>query len=203
MRARILDFWIRCKPALVVLVMSMVLAACGVFIGLTLINRTDRSAERADTAQNKAVVAEKRATNTRVDLDAIIRVLKKKKIVKDGPRGLQGSTGPRGQRGPQGLTGARGPQGRPGRDGAPGADARQVTREELLGVLTTFCSVRNCRGAAGPQGPAGPTGPPGPAGPSMQRNFSVSFPRQDGTTGTLACSDPEGDGSYFCQPVGA
>jgi hypothetical protein len=215
MRARAVAFWIRCKPALVVLTLSLILAACGVFIGLTLINRTDDNAKEVKSAQRevgkaktKAATAQKKTDDAQDTASAADRRSKRVVQYLQGKRGLPGVPGKNGKIGARGPAGVEGPAGPPGKDGKDGRDAT-VTREDLFLVLAQYCATRNCRGPQGPQGPTGATGPAGPAGPigppgpAMQRDFSVSFPRQDGTTGTLACSDPEGDSTYVCQPVAA
>lgn len=185
-------FW----APVVVACIAMVLSGIGLLLTST---RVDHNDSRISSTRSDAKVAQKTAAGARVDLDDIIRVLKKKKIVKDGRNGLQGSTGPRGAvgpRGPQGLRGAPGAAGRPGTDGT---DAR-VTQSDLLAVLTSFCNAHNCRGPQGERGFVGAPGPQGPAGPAMQRHFVVTFPRSDGSTASLTCDDPEGDGTYACAP---
>lgn len=185
-------FW---APVIVACI-AMILSGIGLLLTST---RVDSNASSIDHNRTATRVAAKTATSARVDLDDIIRVLKKKHIVKNGRNGLQGSTGPRGDRGP---VGARGPQGLRGAPGPDGADA-QVSQSDLLSVITSFCAAHNCRGPEGPRGQAGASGPPGPAGPAMQRHFVVSFPRSDGSTASLTCDDVEGDGTYACAPSAA
>lgn len=189
-------FW----APVVVACIAMILSGIGLLLTST---RVDDNAAGLGRARTATKAAAKTATGARVDLDDIIRVLKKKKIVKDGRNGLQGSTGPRGARGAAGPRGPQGLRGAPGRDGDDGEAPRQVTQADLYAVLTSFCASRNCRGPQGERGFAGATGAQGPAGPSMQRHFVVTFPRSDGSTASLTCDDVEGDGTYACAPSAA
>lgn len=194
-RAQRRDRW-RFWAPVVVACIAMMLSGLGLFLVAT---RVDENESGIKSARSATTVVAKRATSARVDLDDIIRVLKKKKIVKDGRNGLQGSTGPRGAAGPRGPQGLRGLAGAPGAAGAPGRSAT-VTQADLLAVLTSFCETRNCRGPQGERGLTGAAGPEGPAGPSMQRHFVVTFPRSDGSTASLTCDDATGSGTYSCAP---
>lgn len=155
-------------------------------------DKIDRTDDRAQVADDKADSADTKAAEARVDLDDIIRVLKQKKIVKDGRNGLQGSTGPRGLRG---LPGARGPRGLPGEDGD---DAPAVTQAELLATLTVYCESHACRGPEGARGPQGLPGSPPP------RAFRVIVPTREGTM-MITCVDTNDDRIYECtnEPVPA
>ena len=103
-----------------------------------------------------------------------------------GPRGADGSdgtdgktiVGPPGPVGAPGVVGPPGPEGPPGPQGAPGADG--------------------ATGPQGPQGPAGPQGPPGEDGKDGKPPASITFT----VLGiTYACTDPDGDLVYACEPV--
>lgn len=214
MRRRIVSFWARCRPALTAFLVSCLLAASGAFVAFYLLDRADDNSSGVKNAQRevvkakaKAATAQKKTDDAQDTASAADRRSKRTIQYLQGKRGLPGVPGKNGVIGARGPAGVQGPAGPAGRDGTDGRDA-VLTRDDLFAVLTAYCSTRNCRGPmgfTGPQGPAGPQGAPGaagPPGPAMQRAFSVSFPREDGTTATLSCSDPEGDGSYVCTPVG-
>jgi hypothetical protein len=86
--------------------------------------------------------------------------------------GIVTITGPQGDDGPPGPQGMQGPPGAQGANGLSGED-----------------------GGPGPEGPVGATGPVGPQGPAVG-SFTFSFAGLN-----FLCADPEGDGSYQCNPT--
>lgn len=143
-----------------------------------------RVEQKTDTAAVRAATARSVAAANKITLDDVVRVLKKKKIVKNGANGLQGGVGPRGIEGP------RGPKGEPGADGEPGpagASAVPLTRDQqvdvALAALNRLCAARRCEGRDGKNGQNGVT--------------TVVFPLTFGLQGNgrrADCTDVAADG---------
>ena len=123
----------RGKPVLVGII-TLVTVACGLWLLVKMVDRTESEGERAD-----------QAVQTAVQLCEQVRALGGACVV--DPKELRGDPGPAGMPGPQGPPGADGADGAAGLPGPVGPPG-----------------VQGPDGAAGPTGPQGPAGPEGPAG---------------------------------------
>jgi hypothetical protein len=86
--------------------------------------------------------------------------------------------------------------GLPGEDGAPGPPGPTGAAGPVGGVGPEGpTGDRGPAGPAGPEGPPGPNGDTGPQGPPVG-SFAFSFAGLN-----FLCTDPEGDGSYQCNPT--
>jgi hypothetical protein len=165
------------RTALILMAVSTVIGALGVFIldrvlsgQQTNATRAVTSKKRADVAAHTAVAAKKRTDRVAARVKVIRRVQVKqtrilitKGILKRGPRGLQGGPGPKGRTGPRGPRGAQGPR---GKDASPAVSPNfPVPRQGPKGDP----------GAPGLQGPMGVPGPPGPTLPCHVLDPSLGY----------------------------
>lgn len=169
-------------------VLLLVAGAIGVFVLSRVLDRTDRNAEKTQTAQARAGVAKRKTDKVERQVRQVERIIVRKEIAVRGPNGLRGGPGQVGKTGPAGADGAQGPRGEPGRD------ARPATVEELTAALVALCERRECRGAKGEQGAKGEPGARGAQGPAV---LSFMWTAPDGTS--YLCTDANGDLHYECQ----
>lgn len=166
----------------------LVAGAIGVFVLFNVLDRTESNAERAQTAQARAVVAKRKTDKVARQVRQVERIIVRKEIAVRGPNGLRGGPGAVGRTGRAGADGAQGPRGEPGRD------ARPATVEELTAALVALCERRECRGAKGDPGAKGEPGARGAPGPAP---LSFMWTAPDGTS--YLCTDANGDLHYECQ----
>jgi hypothetical protein len=141
---------------------------------------SDKAADRAEQNEERIAVSEAAVAALAEQVES----LGAEPVVEPGDIGadvvaVPGPAGKSGEPGPPGAQGIPGPAGEPGAEGPPGPAGDQGPA-----------------GPSGGDGDPGPVGPEGPSGPSGSPSvFTFEFRGV-----TFTCSDPEGDGSYTCQP---
>ncbi len=208
----------RYRSVVLLALVSTLFGALGLFVVVTVIDRTDSNADRAQTAEKRAVRADKRAVVAKAKTDKVARKVDRQVIKLDrtitvlGKAGVDGLPGRTGSKGPPGIAGVQGPPGPRGRDAVfpftlqdladrlppaiEGPAGQDVTDAQALRALTTYCEARgDCRGL---QGDAGAQGPPGVQG---EPGAASTVPGPQGEPGpTVPCASLDPALGYVCAP---